>query len=177
VIPEILQNGFAIDERTALEARVHGKSYFALNDIVVRRTAESHMTPFGIYVDGKEAAHVPADGVMVATPTGSTAYFLSAGGPILAPEVAAFGIIALLPHTLFARPLMVKTDATIEITCDGEISRANLETDGIVAADLRAGDRVVVQRAAEPVRFARARQRAFFHRLEEKLQWGVPIKR
>lgn len=176
VIPEILQNGFAIDERTALEARVHGKSYFALNDIVVRRTAESHMTPFGIYVDGKEAAHVPADGVMVATPTGSTAYFLSAGGPILAPEVAAFGIIALLPHTLFARPLVVPESSTIVLSCDASSETVALEADGLTVDALHAGDRVTVTRYARPVRFARRAPINFFSLLEAKLRWNAPIK-
>ncbi len=168
-----------VEERVALHAQVAGSDelHFAINDVVVRRGAQARMAPFGLVVDGEEIAHMPSDGVIVATPTGSTGYFLSAGGPIIHPAVDALGIAALLPHTLFARPLLVKTDATIEITCDGELSRANLETDGIIAADLRAGDRVVVQRAAEPVRFARVRRRAFFARLEEKLQWGVPIKR
>jgi NAD+ kinase len=168
-----------VEERVALHARVVGSDdlYFAINDVVVRRGAQARMAPFGLVLDGEEIAHMPSDGVIVATPTGSTGYFLSAGGPIIHPTVDALGVAALLPHTLFARPLLVNSDATIEITCDGEISRANLETDGIIAADLRAGDRVIVQRAAEPVRFARVRRRAFFKRLEEKLQWGVPIKR
>lgn len=168
-----------IEERVALHAQVAGSEelHFAINDVVVRRGAQARMAPFGLVLDGEEIAHLPSDGVIVATPTGSTGYFLSAGGPIIHPAVDALGVAALLPHTLFARPLLVQTDATIEITCDGELARANLETDGIIAADLRAGDRVVVQRAARPARFARVRERAFFRRLEEKLQWGVPIKR
>ena len=121
-------------------------------------------------------ARLPSDGVIVATPTGSTAYFLSAGGPIIHPSVEALGVAGLMPHTLFARPLLVPTDARIEITCDNELSRANLETDGFVAADLKALDRVTIHRSETPVRFARVRPGAFFARLEEKLQWGVPIK-
>jgi NAD+ kinase len=85
------------------------------------------------------------------------------------------GVAGLMPHTLFARPLIVPSDATIGIDCDGELTHANLETDGIVAADLRGSDRVIVKRAAEPMRFARVRAGAFFARLEDKLQWGVPI--
>jgi len=168
-----------VEERVALHAHVAGADelHFAINDVVVRRGAQARMAPFGLVLDGEEIAHLPSDGVIVATPTGSTGYFLSAGGPIIHPTVDALGVAALLPHTLFARPLLVQTDATIEITCDGELARANLETDGVVGADLRAGDRVIVQRAAEPARFARVRHGAFFRRLEEKLQWGVPIKK
>ncbi len=168
-----------IEERVALHAHVVGSNepYFAVNDVVVRRGAQARMAPFGLVLDGEEIAHMPSDGIIVATPTGSTGYFLSAGGPIIHPTVDGLGVAALMPHTLFARPLVVTSDATIEVTCDGELSRANLETDGIVAADLRAGDRVVVRRAEQPVRFARVRPEAFFARLEDKLQWGVPIKR
>jgi len=149
----------------------------ALNDVVFEKLSRDRQVNVAVYVTGRLFASYSADALIVATPTGSTGYFLSAGGPIIHPAVDALGVAALLPHTLFARPLLVQTDATIEITCDGELARANLETDGIVAADLRAGDRVVVQRAAQPARFARVRKRAFFRRLEEKLQWGVPIKR
>lgn len=175
---EVLQGHFRIDERIALHARVAGsaESHFALNDVVVRRGAQARMAPFGLVLDGEVVAHLPSDGVIVSTPTGSTAYSLSAGGPIIHPSVEALGVAALMPHTLFARPLIVPTDATIEITCDGEIARANLEVDGTIRADLHAGDRVFIARSDRPVLFARVRDRAFFSRLEEKLQWGVPIK-
>ena len=168
----------AIDERVALDARVVGfeGTHLAINDVVVRRGAQARLVPFGIVLDGETIAHLPSDGVIVATPTGSTGYFLSAGGPIIHPAVDALGVAGLMPHTLFARPLMVPSSATIEITCNGEIGQANLETDGVIGADLRAGDRVVITRASAPIRFARVRPRAFFARLEDKLRWGAPIK-
>jgi len=167
-----------VEERIALHARVEGSPeiYFALNEVVVRRGMQARLAPFGLILDGETVAHLPSDGVIVATPTGSTAYFLSAGGPIIHPAVSTLGIAALMPHTLFARPLLVPSDATIEVTCDGQIAQANLESDGVVASELHAGDRVVILRAPEPMRFARVRPRAFFARLEDKLQWGVPIK-
>jgi NAD+ kinase len=167
-----------VEERVALHAQVAGSDevHFALNEVVVRRVTQARLAPFGLALDGETIAHLPADGVIVSTPTGSTAYFLSAGGPIIHPAVDALGVMGLMPHTLFARPLIVKSDATIEITCDNELSSANLENDGFVAASLGAGDRVVIRKAEKPVRFARIRPRAFFARLEDKLQWGVPIK-
>ena len=178
-LARVFDGDVQIDLRVALHALVAGSPdvHFALNEVVVRRVAQARLAPFGLSLDGEVIAHLPSDGVIVATPTGSTAYFLSTGGPIIHPAVDALGVAGLMPHTLFARPLIVPTDATIEITCDGELTRANLETDGIVAADLLAGDRVIVRRAAEPVRFARVRAGAFFARLENKLQWGVPIKK
>lgn len=167
-----------VEERIALHAQVEGSAdvHFALNEVVVRRGMQARLAPFGLILDGETVAHLPSDGVIVATPTGSTAYFLSAGGPIIHPAVSTLGIAALMPHTLFARPLLVPSDATIEITCDGEIAQANLESDGVVASELHAGDRVVIRSASLPMRFARVRSRAFFARLEDKLQWGVPIK-
>ncbi len=178
-LARVFDGDVQIDERLALHAMVAGTEefHFALNEVVVRRVAQARLAPFGLILDGEMIAHLPSDGVIVATPTGSTAYFLSTGGPIIHPSVDALGVAGLMPHTLFARPLIVPPDATIEITCDGELTRANLETDGVVAADLVAGDRVVVHRAADPVRFARVRSGAFFARLEDKLQWGVPIKK
>ena len=172
----MLANGFVEEERIALEAHLHGRKHFALNDIVVRRADTAHMTPFGLYVDDKPAAHVPADGLAVATPTGSTAYFLSAGGPILAPDVAAFGIVALLPHTLFSRPLVVPDTSTVVLACDSESEHATLEADGRTVDTLEPGEQVVVTRYPLRVRFARQAPLNFFSVLEDKLRWNAPIK-
>ena len=177
-VRRVLQGDFIIEERLALQASVNGGGpHFALNDVVVRRGAEARMAPFGLSLDGERATHISADGIVVATPTGSTAYFLSAGGPIIAPDVDAFGVAALLPHTLFARPMIVPTSSTIQISCDSEIVHANLEADGTLVSDLSSGDLVTVVRAPRPVKFARNGDHGFFARLEDKLQWGVPIKR
>ncbi|MBC5800060.1 MAG: NAD(+)/NADH kinase [Candidatus Eremiobacteraeota bacterium] len=174
-LPAIVRAGFDIDERTALEVACHGRTHFALNDVVVARTSP-HMTPFGIYVDGKEAAHVPADGIVVATPTGSTAYSLSAGGPILSPNLDGFIVTALLPHTLFSRPLVVPTASTIVIAVDEETSGVTLNADGVAVDELRAGERVTVRRYPEAVRFARREPLDFFALLENKLRWNAPVK-
>ncbi|MBV8150917.1 MAG: NAD(+)/NADH kinase [Candidatus Eremiobacteraeota bacterium] len=179
---EMLRNGISIDERVALEATFpsgttgDGQRVIALNDVVVRKGEASRIVPFGLELDGEHIASLPADGVVVATPTGSTAYFLSAGGPIVAPSVDVFGIAALLPHTLFARPLIVGASATIGITLDSEIVHANLEADGETVSDLAPGDRVTIRRAPKPFRFARVAPERYFTRLEQKLRWGVPIR-
>jgi len=177
-LARVFEGGYRIEERVALEATVNGEgAHFALNDVVARRASNARMAPFGLWLDDEPVAHIPCDGIIVATPTGSTAYFLSAGGPIISPGVDAFGITALLPHTLFARPLIVPTTSTIGISVDSESVHANLDIDGTLAADLGPGDTVSVRRAPRPVKFARTRRDGFFSRLEEKLQWGVPIKR
>ncbi len=174
-LPEILAHRFEIDERTALQVEAHGRTYIALNDIVVART-NPHMTPFSLFVNGKEAAHVPADGIVVATPTGSTAYSLSAGGPIVAPDVDAFIVTALLPHTLFSRPLVVPSSATIVIACDTETSGVKVEADGQVIDNLHPGESVTVTKYPRAVRFARREPLDFFALLEGKLRWNAPVK-
>jgi NAD+ kinase len=168
---------FAIERRLALQARVNdGEWRFALNEIAVRRSSHARMAPFWLALDGEEIAHIPCDGIIVATPTGSTAYFLSAGGPIIAPDVEAIGVVALLPHTFFARPIVVSPNAVVTIRCDDELRLATFDTDGEHIHDVRSGDRIDVARYPVPMRFVRIRPRTFFARLEDKLQWGVPIK-
>ena len=142
----------------------------------MRKGEVSRIVPFGLRFDEQQPTHIPADGICVATPTGSTAYFLSAGGSIIAPDVDAFGVVPLLPHTLFSRPLIVRTSSRIEITCDSEIAKAHLECDGDVLADLDPGSSVTIRRHPKNVRFARLQPLHFFERLEEKMLWGVSIK-
>lgn len=175
-LPELLERGLIIEDRIALRATYGGKSYFALNDVVVRKGGISRIVPFGLCLNDEQAAHIPADGICVATPTGSTAYFLSAGGSIISPQVDAFGIVPLLPHTLFSRPIIVPANSRISITCDSELSHANLECDGDVMSDLAGGEVVVIERYPRTVRFARVQRLRFFERLEQKLRWGVSIK-
>jgi len=175
-LPELLARGLEIEERIALQAHYDGRKFFALNDVVVRKGEISRIVPFGLQLDEEEAAHIPADGICVATPTGSTAYFLSAGGSIISPHVDAFGIVPLLPHTLFSRPLIVPTSSRIQISCDSEIVRAQLECDGDAVSDLTPGASVVIERHPRMVRFARTARLRFFERLEDKMRWGVSIK-
>lgn len=175
---QLLSHEFAIEERATLEARLgKDRSFVALNDVVVHKAGASRIVTFCLELDGEHVANLPADGVVVATSTGSTAYFLSAGGPIISPRVDAFGIAALLPHTLFARPLIVPTSSTIEISIDpSESFHANLEADGETVSDLAPGDTVTIRRAAKPIRFARGGPLHYFSRLEQKLRWGVSMR-
>lgn len=175
-LPDLLERGLVIEERIALQAHYGGKTFFALNDVVVRKGGISRIVPFGLCLNDEQAAHIPADGICVATPTGSTAYFLSAGGSIISPHVEAFGIVPLLPHTLFSRPIIVPANSHILVSCDSELVHANLECDGDVVSDLVPGASVVIERHPKCVRFARVQRLRFFERLERKMQWGVSIK-
>ncbi|TAM77866.1 NAD(+)/NADH kinase [bacterium] len=176
-LPSLLHDAFNCESRIALEARVNGNEpQFALNEVVVRKGASSRLVPFGLWLSGEKVVDIPADGVIVASPTGSTAYSLSAGGPIIAPGVDAFCIVPLLPHTLFSRPLVVNAAERVRIRVDSTIVHTNLETDGAFARDLSPGDSVEVERYQRPVRFVRVKPVRFFGLIEQKLHWGHSIK-
>jgi NAD+ kinase len=175
-LPELIDGGLHIDERLALEAEYGDRRFFALNDVVVRKGDVSRIVPFGLSLNHEHIADIPADGVCIATPTGSTAYFLSAGGSIISPRVDAFGIVPLLPHTLFSRPLIVSASSRIEVSCDSEVAHAHLECDGDVLAEIGPDTVVTVRRYPKTVRFARLESLRFFERLEKKMRWGVSIK-
>ncbi len=175
-LPQLVDQGLLIEERVALEAEYAERTYFALNDVVVRKGDVSRIVPFGLTLDAEHIADIPADGICVATPTGSTAYFLSAGGSIISPRVDAFGIVPLLPHTLFSRPLIVPATSEIGIGCDSNVAHAHLECDGDVLAEIGPNTVVSVRRNPRTVRFARLSPLRFFERLEEKMRWGVSIK-
>jgi NAD+ kinase len=174
-LPELLERGLEIEERLALQAEYAGRTHFALNEVVIRKGGV-RIVPFTLRLDDEAAVQIPADGLCVATPTGSTAYFLSAGGSIISPRVDAFGIVPLLPHTLFSRPIIVPASSRIEAGCDVEPAQAHIECDGEMVAEIKPGESVVIQRHPKRVRFARTSALHFFERLETKLRWGVSIK-
>ncbi|HET6276946.1 MAG TPA: NAD(+)/NADH kinase [Candidatus Cybelea sp.] len=175
-LPSLVSRGLVIDERTALQAEYGDRRFFALNDVVVRKGEVSRLVPFGLRVDDGASTQIAADGICVATPTGSTAYFLSAGGSLIAPSVAAFGVVPLLPHTLFSRPLIVPMESRIEITSDLEAAHAHLECDGDVLSEVAPSSSVVIRCHPKRVRFARTAPLHFLERLEAKMLWGVSIK-
>jgi NAD+ kinase len=175
-LPQLVDEGLLIEERAALEAEYAERTYFALNDVVVRKGDVSRIVPFGLSLDNEHIADIPADGICIATATGSTAYFLSAGGSIISPRVDAFGIVPLLPHTLFSRPLIVPTSSEIGVGCDSDVAHAHLECDGDVLVEIGPNTVVNVRRHLKSVRFARLSPLRFFERLEEKMRWGVSIR-
>jgi NAD+ kinase len=175
-LPALVERGLFVDERTALQAEYGDRRFFALNDVVVRKGEVSRIVPFGLRFEEGATTLIAADGICVATPTGSTAYFLSAGGSLIAPNVEAFGVVPLLPHTLFSRPLIVPIGSRIEITCDLESAQAHLECDGDVLTEVAPSSSVVIRCHPKRVHFARTTPLHFLERLEAKMLWGVSIK-
>ena len=145
--------------------------YFALNDVVVNKSAISRLMEFDLYIDGNFVFQYKADGVIIATPTGSTAYSLAAGGPVMMPSVSGFVVTPVCPHSLTHRPLVVTDKSEIELRVETGDEQAFLSIDGQVGLPVEQGDRVVCCRAAHHVKLMRLR-RTFFEVLRNKLKWG-----
>jgi len=146
-------------------------TYKAFNDVVVNKTALARLNNYDLFVDKAFVSSYRADGMIVATPTGSTAYSLSAGGPVVMPTVNAFVITPVAPHSLTHRPLVVPDSAVIEILLRSDEEVAYLSLDGQPGFDLKDGDRVRCRRSEHKVSLFRT-EADFFHVLRTKLKWG-----
>jgi NAD+ kinase len=174
----VLDDRFQVEERMRFDVRVlrDGEelgAYIALNDAVVSNTALSRMVDVRTRIDGAEVGTYHADGVIVATPTGSTAYSLSAGGPLLLPSLDAVVLTPISPHALTQRPLVLPGNSVVELEVQasrgGEV---HLTVDGQVGRALEEGDCVVVRRAEHPARLLVPPGRNRFEVMRKKLRWG-----
>jgi NAD+ kinase len=147
-------------------------AYEALNDIVLTKAEIARMIDLEVQVDTHFVCVYKADGLIVATPTGSTAYSLSAGGPIVYPTVAAFGVTPICPHMLSNRPLIVSDESVIQVINRGEDESTYLTIDGQRGELLKRDDRVVCRRSENSVSLIRPPNLGFFDVLREKLKWG-----
>lgn len=180
-ITDILAGRYTIEERSLLDARILRRDEtivrtVALNEAVVGKGSQGRMIEFEVLLDGEYVYTLRADGVIVATPTGSTAYALSAQGPILHPAVPALALVPLNPHTLSARPVSVSDRTVIEIGLVGAID-ARAHFDGFALADMAQGDRLVLTRSADTVRFVHPPGYSYFVMLREKLRWSELVDR
>ncbi|MFL6451740.1 MAG: NAD(+)/NADH kinase [Bryobacteraceae bacterium] len=146
-------------------------SYRALNDVVITKSELARMIDLDTYVDDHFVAAYKADGLIIATPTGSTAYSLSAGGPVVFPSVGAFCITPICPHMLTNRPVIVPDTSVIEILNHGA-EGIFLTIDGQVGEPLCSGDRIVCRSSPNSIQLIRPPQLLFFDVLREKLKWG-----
>jgi NAD+ kinase len=172
----LLAGRLAVEERMMLAARlVRGgqalSEHIALNDVVITKSAMSRIIDLSVSVDGRHATGYRADGLIVSTPTGSTAYNLSVGGPILFPTLDAVVLTPIAPHTLSNRPIVLPGTQRIDVTLRGE-SEVMLTMDGQVGVHLRSGDVVQIEKAAARIRLLRFPQKDFFSVLRTKLKWG-----
>ena len=179
MLEAIAQGRAAVEHRSLMQfsccaeagRRTVRGSYLVFNDAVVNKTALARLNTYDLYIDKVFVSSYRADGMIVATPTGSTAYSLSAGGPVLMPTVNAFVITPVAPHSLTHRPLVVPDSVEIEILLRSEEEVAYLSLDGQPGLDLRDGDRVRCRRSEHQVNLFRTGA-DFFNVLRTKLKWG-----
>jgi NAD+ kinase len=148
------------------------RTWYALNDVVLAKGAIARMGEFMVELDGEFVARFRADGVIVSTPTGSTAYSLAADGPILIPSMDAMVLTAICPHLLTIRPIVVPGSSEIVVTVDVVPHETYLTVDGQEAVELLLGDRIRCRRSERCVRLLRLRPNGIFNVLRSKLSWG-----
>jgi NAD+ kinase len=146
--------------------------YEALNEVVVSKGDIARMGDFAIELEGKRVARFRADGVIVSTPTGSTAYTLAANGPILTPDVDAMVVTPICPHMLTLRPIVVRGDALLTVRVEGVANSAVLTVDGQKAVELFLGDEIRCRKSSRTVNLVRVSESGFFEALRSKLSWG-----
>lgn len=144
----------------------------ALNDVVLTKSSIARMIDFDVHVDSRFVAAYKADGLILCTPTGSTAYSLSAGGPIIFPQVAAICLTPICPHMLTNRPVVVPDSSTVEVLNNADDSDAYLTIDGQIGEPLNHGDRLIARRSPHVLQLVRPPRSMFFDVLRQKLKWG-----
>lgn len=178
-VRHVVAREYVVDERLTVDVAVHRDDVlvatgWALNEVSVERAARDRMLEVMVEVDGRPLSRWGCDGVVCATPTGSTAYAFSAGGPVVWPDVEALLLVPVSAHALFARPLVTAPTSVLAVEVVAETGGALLSCDGRRVIDLLPGSRVEVRRGAQPVRVARLHPRPFTDRLVAK--FALPVQ-
>jgi NAD+ kinase len=177
VLEQVIAGKHLTSERMMLDAEIIRKGHVsdrqrALNDAVATKAALARMLEFDVYVDRSHVGRYRADGIIVATPTGSTAYSLAAGGPIIDPQLDAFVITPICPHMLTNRPLVIPHSATIELDFGPAEEPVYITLDGQIGSQLEPKDRVIITKSASRVALVRPPHKTYFEVLRSKLRWS-----
>jgi NAD+ kinase len=176
-LERVFANDFVLDERLMLQTHVHrhGETVargVVLNDVVISKGTLARMIELKIAIQGQFVTNLRGDGLIVTTPTGSTAYSLSAGGPIINPAVQSLMVTPICPHTLTHRPLIVPGTAEIEVTLTSKDDGAMATLDGQVGVAMTQGDTVELKVSEQRTRLIRFPESGYYEVLREKLKWG-----
>ncbi|NOX28380.1 MAG: NAD(+) kinase [Gammaproteobacteria bacterium] len=178
-LDEILAGHYLAEQRTLLKSSVvrDGKPILeihALNDIVVHKWASSRMVELEMFIDNVFVSTERSDGLIVSTPTGSTAYALSGGGPIVHPSLNAVVLVPICPHTLSHRPIVISGDSTIELVItDSNVDSTKLSCDGQSAIEIVNGDKIIIEKSDQRTHLIHPKAHNHFNTLRTKLGWGT----
>lgn len=176
-IDALAENRYKLEKRSLLCATANGKSFIALNDAVISRAYGARMLETDVYVNGEFVDSYFCDGFIVSTPTGSTAYALSAGGPIVSPNVSAFVLTSINSHSLHSRPIVVSENDEITLT-SWRKGKVSLDIDGEQCALIECGKSIIVKKLDKEVVFVRLEGNGFYNKLLTKLnKWSVTANR
>lgn len=170
-LERVLTGDYRLEHRMVLEAVVErsGQAFYALNDAVIR--APSRVVELEVSLDGQYVSSYLADGLIVSTPTGSTAYSLACGGPILHPTMETLIVTPICPHTLAIRPMIVSAAQTVEATAHCKMEEPLITADGQVTQNILSGDRIAFRKASYTIALVRATGKTFYEILRAKLKW------
>jgi len=173
---KVISGEYTIEERMVLEASLQDspgvRAYYAMNDVVLDRGSSSRVLRIRVHVDGDYFNTYYSDGIIVSTPTGSTAYSLAASGPILVPSLESIILNPICPHTLTARPTVVPASSVIDLQVESTGSEPFLSVDGQSDSKLKSGSKITVRKGAYCARLIVFNDHNFFDLLRKKLQWG-----
>lgn len=173
----LLQGNYTVEKRTMLCATVEKKKYLALNEIVITRSNVAKMITINVNIDKDRVDTHYCDGFIVCTPTGSTAYSLSAGGPVISPTANVFSLTPINSHSMHSRPIVIGNNEQIEITLSGKADDAAVIADGKNVCNLNGNSRIKINKAKVNALFIRLNNNGFYERLLRKLNtWSITTK-
>lgn len=176
-LQDLINGSYKINERVMIRGEtLHGENCFAVNDIVVHRARNPSLVEIAIHIDGTYVNTFEADGIIIATPNGSTAYSLAAGGPIISPELEALCVTPISPHTISNRPIVLTANQEIQIQYLSDYDPVEVRADGITSFSLQTGDVFRINRSPKNFKLVSLLRNDYFSTLRTKLGWAGKLR-
>ncbi|MDN3504072.1 MAG: NAD(+)/NADH kinase [Rhabdochlamydiaceae bacterium] len=175
-LEDLLNGEYVIEKRLILKGTCKGQTHYAINDFVIHRARNPSLVEMNIHVDGLYLNTFEADGMILATPNGSTAYSLAAGGPILTPGLEAIVLTPISPHTISNRPLVLSSESKIEIKYQSHAEPIEVISDGLARIELATNETVTIERSNKNFKLVNLKRRDFYTTLRTKLAWSGKLR-
>ncbi|MFP3014600.1 MAG: NAD(+) kinase [Arsenophonus sp.] len=179
-LKEVLSGNFCEEKRFLLEVQICKKNHKssvnnAINEVILHPGKVAHMIEFEVYIDDRFAFSQRSDGLIIATPTGSTAYSLSAGGPILTPNIEAIALVPMFPHTLSSRPLVISSNSKIKLKLRQKNTNYEISCDGQIILPIQYDDEILIKQSNKKLNLIYPKDYNYFNTLSSKLGWSKKI--